>query len=196
MRAVSDDDPIDLAFDATRRCQVTRNRLAERRITHERALLQHREERLLDGGSREAAEVAPRDRQPEADALALIAYFDTLTPPPNPYRNPDGGLSEGARRGEKVFKSEAAGCVRCHPGPTFTDGKTHDVGTSSSGDYYRGYNPPSLVGVHDRPLLLHDGRSRTLEQVLTGPHAPDKVTSRGTLSEAELKDLIEYLKSL
>ena len=43
--------------------------------------------------------------------------------------------------------------------------------------------------------LLHDGRVDSLEQLLTGPHAPEKVAG-SKLSEAELKDLVEYLKSL
>ncbi len=54
---------------------------------------------------------------------------------------------------------------------------------------YKGYNPPSLLGLYDRALYLHDGRARTLEEVLTGPHNPAKVTDRGELSAEELKDL-------
>ena len=44
--------------------------------------------------------------------------------------------------------------------------------------------------------LLHDGRVDSLEALLTGPHAPEKVAGTGGLSEAEVKDLVEYLKSL
>jgi hypothetical protein len=50
--------------------------------------------------------------------------------------------------------------------------------------------------VHDRVRFLHDGRARTLEEVLKGAHSPGRVTGRGELSEAELRDLIEYVKSL
>ena len=45
-------------------------------------------------------------------------------------------------------------------------------------------------------LYLHDGRSESLEDVLTGPHAPDRVTGRGKLSADDLRDLIAYLKCL
>jgi cytochrome c peroxidase len=132
----------------------------------------------------------------DADVDHLIAYLDTLKPPPNPYRNRDGSLSPAAERGKKVFEGTKARCSRCHPAPNFTDGKVHDVGLGSRNDAYKGYNPPSLLGIHDRILYLHDGRARSLEEVLTGPHAPEKVTRRGALTASELKDLIEYLKSL
>jgi cytochrome c peroxidase len=130
------------------------------------------------------------------DVSALIAFLRTLQVPPNPHRLEDGNLTQAARRGEKVFQSEKAGCVRCHSGPYFTDGRNHHVGTASRNDVYKGYNPPSLLGVYDRVLYLHDGRARTLEDLLRGPHNPDRVTGRGELSEAELRDLLEYLKSI
>jgi len=138
----------------------------------------------------------PQQRPTEQDARALIAFLDTLKLPPNPFRSRDGRLTEAAARGEKVFRGEIANCSRCHSGAYFTDGKIHNVGTGSREDVYRGFNTPSLLGVHDRVLLLHDGRVRSLEALLTGPHAPEKVTGRGTLSKAQLQDLIEYLKSL
>jgi cytochrome c peroxidase len=130
------------------------------------------------------------------DVRALAAFVGTLEGPPSPYRAADGSLTEAARRGEAVFRGEKAGCARCHSGDYFTDGKLHDVGTGERGDVYKGYNPPSLRGVHDRLLLLHDGRARSLEEVLTGPHDPDRVTGKGKLTEGELRDLLAYLRSL
>ena len=56
--------------------------------------------------------------------------------------------------------------------------------------------PPSLLGVFDRVRYLHDGRAESLEEVLTGPHNPAKVTGRGELTAEEMKDLLAYLKSL
>jgi hypothetical protein len=38
-----------------------------------------------------------------------------------------------------------------------TDGVIHDVGTGWRADCCEA-TTPSLVGVHDKPLLLHDGR--------------------------------------
>lgn len=131
----------------------------------------------------------------EGDADALLAYLDSLKLPPNPFLAKDGSLSAAAERGKAVFAGEKAACASCHGGPYFTDGKIHDVGLGSARDRYQGYNTPSLLGLYRRVKLLHDGRVDSLEQLLTGPHAPEKVAG-SRLSEAELNDLIEYLKTL
>jgi cytochrome c peroxidase len=132
----------------------------------------------------------------EADVEALVAFLGTLQAPPNSLRSANRGLSDAARRGEVVFNGRQAGCARCHPAPDYTDGKVHDVGTGESGDVYKGYNPPSLIGLSDRPAFLHDGRAKSLEQLLTGPHSPDALNGRGPLTKEDLADLIAYLKSL
>lgn len=130
------------------------------------------------------------------DIDALLAYFSQLEPPPNPFRASDGSLSAAAQRGERVFSSERAGCANCHSGPFFTDGEVHDVGLGARDDAYKGFNTPTLIGVYERVKLLHDGRAKTLDEVLAGPHNPAKVTGKGELSDEERSDLIEYLKSL
>jgi cytochrome c peroxidase len=132
----------------------------------------------------------------EGDLDALLAFLDTLATPPSPHRTPAGKLSEAAARGETVFRGDIAACSHCHSGPTFTDGRIHDVGSNGRTDVYKGYNTPSLLGVYDRPLLMHDGRARSFEELLTDPHNPATVTGRGQLSPDEQRDLIEFLKSL
>jgi cytochrome c peroxidase len=132
----------------------------------------------------------------DEDTQALVAYLDTLQLPPNPFRQPDGSLSDAARRGEQVFHSATAGCANCHSGPLLTDGGIHDVGLGSPSDRYEGFNTPSLRGTYRKVRWLHDGRSRSLHDLLTGPHAPSKVTQEGELSQEQLRDLIEYVKSL
>ncbi|MEO2018249.1 MAG: hypothetical protein ABGZ53_28185 [Fuerstiella sp.] len=134
----------------------------------------------------------PNDR----DVRALLAYLDALESPPNPFLNSDGSLSEAARRGQQVFTSGKAGCADCHNGPQFTDGKIHDVGLGSDKDFYDGYNTPSLRGVYRKVRLLHSGRARSLERVVSDLHSPEKVSGEGQLTEQETADLIEYLKSL
>ncbi len=132
----------------------------------------------------------------DEDVQALLAYFATLKYPPNPYRNPDGSLTKAAQRGKQVFEGDKAACTRCHNGPLYTDGKNHRVGTQERGDVYPSYNTPSLIGVYSKIRWLHDGRARSLEALLTGPHDPDKVSGNGSLPPQELHDLIEFLKSL
>ena len=131
----------------------------------------------------------------DQDVEAMAAFVKTLKQPPN--ANLDSGrLSAAAARGESVFHSEKAACAQCHPAPNFTDGLTHDVGLGSTTDAYSEYNSPSLRGVYDRVRLLHDGRARSLEEVLSGPHNPSRVTGLGELSADELRDLLAYLKTL
>jgi DNA-binding beta-propeller fold protein YncE len=135
---------------------------------------------------------APTDN----DAAALLAYLSSMEPPPNPFRRKDGSLSAAAERGKLVFESDKAACASCHSGPHFTDGQVHDVGLGSPRDRYKGFNTPTLRGVYLKVKLLHDGRSESLLDVLTGPHSPEKVSGQRPLEQAELSDLVEYLKSL
>jgi YVTN family beta-propeller protein len=130
------------------------------------------------------------------DAEAVVAFLDTLEYAPNPYREADGGLTEAALRGQQVFESDKAGCANCHNGPYFSDGAIHDVGLGSPKDVYQGFNTPSLLGAHHRLLFLHHGRAKSLEDVVTDLHSPGKVTGMGELNAEEVRDLVEYLKSL
>lgn len=133
-------------------------------------------------------------KAPTADDVnALVTYLGTLRSPANPHRATAG---EAAKRGEAVFRSAKAGCATCHSGDYFTDGKIHSVGTGEKGDVYKGYNPPSLVGVFDRAAYLHDGRAKSLRELLTKAHNPEDVVGKGALTPAELADLVAYLLTL
>ena len=133
-----------------------------------------------------------REAPGTSDVSHVVKFLATLKRPPNPYRI-NGKLSASALRGERVFKR--AGCVQCHTGKLFTDGQNHDVGLSSSKDKYPTFNTPSLLGVYQKTHLLHDGRGKSIRQILTGPHAPER-TGAGPIRKKELPDLIEFLKSL
>lgn len=135
----------------------------------------------------------------ESDVEAMIAYFDQLQPPPNPFAQAaarDATLQQAVERGREVFHGNVAGCAVCHKGEYLTDGKVHDVGLGTEKDAYDGYNTPSLVGVWQRVRLLHDGRAKLLEEVLSGDHNPEKVTGNGSLTPEQRADLVAYLKTL
>jgi DNA-binding beta-propeller fold protein YncE len=171
--------------------------LSLRNVTHTGPWTWHGWQKSLDDAVvRSVTDTMLGKRPDEDDVKAVVAFMDTLRVPPNPHRNEDGTLTESARRGEKVYKGEKAGCARCHSGPYLTDGKIHGVGLDSPRYRYKGFNTPSLLGIYDRVLFLHDGRSATLEEMLTGPHDPARVTGQGELTAEERRDLIEYLKSL
>lgn len=130
------------------------------------------------------------------EPAALLAYLKSLEEPPNPFRREDQSLSPAARRGQSVFTSAKAGCANCHSGEFYTDGLIHDVGLGSKSDRYEGYNTPSLKGLYRKVRFIHHGRARSLEQVVTDLHAPEKVQGEGALTDEEVSDLIEYLRSL
>jgi DNA-binding beta-propeller fold protein YncE/mono/diheme cytochrome c family protein len=129
------------------------------------------------------------------DVAAVTAFIRSLKP--RPVRTEEVARNDPAvTRGEAVFQSEKAGCATCHPAPLFTDGQNHDVGLGDPTDAYPTYNTPSLRGVSDRVRFLHTGSARSLRDVLIGPHAPERVTGQGQLSEQELADLLVYLETL
>lgn len=129
----------------------------------------------------------------QGDIAAVRAYLASLQPPRNPFR---GAETAAARRGQELFHSPEVGCADCHSGARFTDGEVHDVGLGGSSDKYDGFNTPSLVGVYQKVRLLHDGRSKTLEDVLSKWHTPQDIGGGAELSPEQRADLIEYLKTL
>ena len=95
-----------------------------------------------------------------------------------------------------MFHADDVGCANCHSGPLATDGQIHDVGLGGELDKYEGYNTPSLVGVYQKVRLLHDGRAKSLRDVLTKWHTPTEIGGGAELSEEQLDQLIAYLKTL
>ena len=151
----------------------------------------------LDEAMIESFTKSMQGTEPSDDEVKeIVAYISTLDYPKNPNRAPDGSLTASAQRGKRVFESAKAACNTCHGGPEYTDGKVHDVGLDEPGTRYTGHNPPSLRGAYDKAPYLHDGRAKTLIETLKGDHSPEKVTGLGELTDDELKDLVEYVKSL
>ncbi len=154
------------------------------------------QESLDDGLEKSLTTTMQGPKPPAEDVAALRAFVDSLEPPPNPFRLADGSLSEAAKRGQVIFANADANCASCHTGEYFTDGEIHDVGTGRPNDEYEGYNTPSLIGLYQKTRFLHDGRARSLEKLLTGPHSPVKVSGTRELTADEIADLITYLRSL
>jgi len=128
------------------------------------------------------------------DADALVAFLSTLEHYKNPHLADDGQLTREARRGKQLFEGKA-GCAKCHSGPHFTTPETFDVGLGLSPTDSKEHNPPSLRGLHSRRRFLHDGRARTLEQVISRHHRPEDVGGE-SLAGDELQDLLAYLRSI
>jgi DNA-binding beta-propeller fold protein YncE/cytochrome c peroxidase len=128
------------------------------------------------------------------EVRAVVAFLGTLEHPPNPHRVADNELSAAAKRGRELFEG-AARCSRCHAPPEYTSPNNYDVQLEDDGSPYRRWNPPSLRGLWQRGPYLHDGGAATLDELLQGPHAPEKLGGHA-LSAEERRDLIAFLESL
>jgi YVTN family beta-propeller protein len=163
-------------------------------------LLAHETPPAMITGIRENAEVAVRSGirhiqfavRPEEEAVAIDEYLKSLKPLPSPHFV-DGKLSESAERGQKIF--DKAGCASCHTGSLHTDLKTHNVGTGKDLDKDRQFDTPTLVEVWRTAPYLYDGRAATIEEVLTTYNPGDKHGVTSNLTEAEIKDLAEFILS-
>ena len=128
------------------------------------------------------------------DADAVAAYM-AERPLPTPRPVPEI-LQSDLQRGAGVFA--AAGCAECHLGPLFADGLRHALFVD--GEDPDGLMPevrtPTLIGARGRPPYLHDGRARTLEDVLVTHNRADRHGRTAGLSAPDLAALVTYLESL
>lgn len=116
----------------------------------------------------------------------LTAYLESLDPPP-PRRD---SRDPAAARGSTVFSAER--CDGCHRPPQFTLDAVRDVGLDDGPGGHRRFNPPSLRGVSRTAPYLHDGRAKTLTDVLE-VHHPGRTAP---LRARDRDDLVAYLESL
>lgn len=130
--------------------------------------------------------------RPEEDAAAIDEYLKSLKLVPSPHLV-DGKPSESAERGQTIF--DKAGCASCHTGPLYTDLKMHNVGTGKDLDKDRPFDTPTLVEVWRTAPYLYDGRAANIEEVLKIYNSGDKHGVTSNLTEAEIKDLCEFVLS-
>jgi YVTN family beta-propeller protein len=129
-------------------------------------------------------------RSYDLDALAL--FLDSLVVSPSPY-----AVDAAVLRGQVVFQRPELRCVECHPAPLYTDQKPHDVGTATSDERIGpAYDTPSLRGLFDSAPYFHDGSAATLPEALTRPTPGNEHNVAAQLTEAEIADLIAFLRAL
>lgn len=155
-------------------------------------------------GVRDSAEAAVRAGithilfavRPEEDAKALDEYLKSLQPVPSPYLV-NGKLTAAAERGKKHFFNPAIGCGDCHPEPTYTDKKSHDV--DSVGKYDKPtdkFNTPRLTEAWRTAPYMHDGHYLTIKELLTQGKHGWKDGDMDKLSDKDIDDLAEFVLSL
>jgi cytochrome c peroxidase len=134
--------------------------------------------------------------RPEQDAKAIDAYLRSLRPMPSPHLI-NGRLSPAAERGKKIFFSNNVGCAQCHPAPTYSDGKSHNVG--SVGEYDKitdKFYTPSLLETWRTAPYLHDGRYSTLKDLMIHGKHGNMGGNLDRLTNRQIDDLVEFIQSL
>lgn len=151
---------------------------------------------------------------------ALAAYMRTIISQTTPFdkylKGDKSAISEAAQRGWLVFNK--AKCVNCHVGSLLTDKQFHNVGIGMKAekpDLGRfnvtkiekdtgAFKTPTLRDVARSAPYFHDGSVATLEEAvklmvgggIDNPHLDRVNLQKADLTEGEVKDLIEFLKSL
>src|SRR5262249_45836461 len=97
-------------------------------------------------------------------------------------------------RGEQIFASKEAGCAGCHLPGALTDGASHDVKSRAKSDRADAFNTPSLKFVGGTGPYFHDGRYKTLHNLLRD--VDGKMGHTAQLSSADLDALEAYLRTL
>jgi hypothetical protein len=131
--------------------------------------------------------------------LAALHFYQLAIPAPKP---PEGSFDKtAAARGKELFDAKAQ-CASCHVPPLFTEpGWAMHTGAEIGIDDFQASRSPDgmyrttpLKGAwsHARGGYYHDGRFATLLDVVK--HYNDTFSLH--LSDAEMNDLVQYLKSL
>ena len=131
--------------------------------------------------------------------LAALHFYQLAIPAPKP---PAGSFDQqAAARGDALFRGKAQ-CATCHVPPLFTEPgwNTHKAADIGIDDFQanrspdRSYRTAPLKGLwsHQKGGFYHDGRFASLIDVVN--HYND--FKRLNLSEAEKRDLVQFLLSL
>lgn len=135
-------------------------------------------------------------RMTEPEYCDVDEYLKSLRPIPGIALNPDGTLTDAAKRGKRLFFGPKTGCSACHHGEYFTDMKMHDVGTQNDVDFDGMFDTPTLIEMYRTAPYLHDGRYTTLEELLWVGRHGETDGNFEKLTEQEKADLVEFLLSL
>ena len=131
--------------------------------------------------------------------LAALHFYQLAIPAPTP---PPGSFdATAAARGKILFENKAK-CSTCHVPPLFTEPgwnmhKPEEVGiddfqANRAPDKRYRTSPLKGLFAHQKGGFYHDGRFATLDAVVQHYNTSQSLE----LSPQEIKDLVEYLKSL
>jgi len=127
---------------------------------------------------------------------ALIDYVGSMAPPIERLLPQSFARQALVDRGRALFASTETGCSSCHDAAHgFTDGMRHEVLTQATpGTPSGGFDTPSLRFVAGTAPYFHDGRYKTLDDLLM---APDHAMGESThLTRQDRSALVAYLETL
>jgi cytochrome c peroxidase len=143
----------------------------------------HQTLQRLQGRGLEANEVA-----------ALDSYLGAMTTPVV-YVPKAGPEADRVAKGKALFESAGTACSTCHKAEgAFADAAGHDIGSKARADREGNFDTPSLRFVSGTAPYFHDGRYRTMRELLVG--ADGKMGHTKNLSTDDLDALESYMKSL
>lgn len=169
---------------------------------------------------RQCREVFGTDVTTNAIAKAIAAFERTIVSGPSPYDRYVAGdknaLSPAAVRGLALFKGKG-NCAACHGGPVFSDQSFHNLGVGmranmpdigreavTKNPVDRGkFKTPGLRNVAETYPYMHDGKTRTLAEVVAfhnagcgpNPNLDAQIKPLG-LNLSQQQDLVAFLESL
>lgn len=124
----------------------------------------------------------------------LWAFIDTIPKAQSPVLQNET-MQASITRGEALFFSNETKCGTCHTGTLYTDNQFHAVGSE---DLEPGvvFGTPVLAGLAASAPFMHDGREPTLESVVENWVRTDKMGVGSHLTDEQVVDLVNFLKSL
>ncbi len=132
---------------------------------------------------------------PKVEVAALVDYISTMVPPVERVVPTSADQQKLIDHGRELFESAETSCSTCHEaGHAFSDGQRHQVMAQPVAGQSEGFDTPSLRYVAGTAPYFHDGRYKTLDDVLT---APDHAMGQSTrMSRQDRAALVAYLETL
>ena len=98
------------------------------------------------------------------------------------------------QRGARLFRSSEFSCSACHAAPLYTDNENHIVNLAEGGKAT--INTPSLLELARSSPYYHDGRFKTLHELLDRHPADIEGQSQVNLEGDSVADLVSFLESI
>jgi DNA-binding beta-propeller fold protein YncE len=122
----------------------------------------------------------------DQDVAAVAAFVDSSRDVDAPLK---GSTDLNVLAGKALFERSDVACISCHNGPRFTNNQQYDLFG------FEGVDTRSLIGIAGSPPYLHDGRAKTLREVLEISRS-GAMGNTSALSDDEMFQLESYLRSL